>query len=202
MNAFLQQNLEHILMGLIFVSRLGDIGTTYLATPTLKLESNPLIRTFRWPMAVLSFGLCALPYFSVQAAIVVIVMSLLIAFANSTRLWVIRALGEEEYYAIMVTATQRAKVTETLLLLVLPGLFMVMLGALVVMMYPNSDKDFAYYVGLGIFMYALVFLVYHPKNFFRLRKLGGLTAVSTAQRQEYEDNQNKAEIPVILEQKQ
>ena len=169
MNTFVFQHLEHVLAVLLFISRLGDIGTTYLATPNLKLESNPLIRKFRWPMAILSFSLCVVPYFSVQAAIVIIVMSLLIAAANSARLWIIRALGERAYYAMVVKATRSANVRASLLLLLLPGFFMVLLGILMVILYPDPDNDFGFYVGIGIFMYAVVLLVFHPRNFFRLR---------------------------------
>jgi hypothetical protein len=32
---------------MILAVRLGDIGTTYLLTPNLKLEANPLLRRFQ-----------------------------------------------------------------------------------------------------------------------------------------------------------
>jgi hypothetical protein len=38
--------LEHLLSALILLSRFGDIGSTYLATPKLKLEMNPPLKKF------------------------------------------------------------------------------------------------------------------------------------------------------------
>lgn len=37
---FIYDNLEHVLCIAILVGRLGDIGSTYLVTPKLKLETR------------------------------------------------------------------------------------------------------------------------------------------------------------------
>ena len=166
---FIQQNLEHILAVMILVARMADIGSTYLATPNLKLESNPLLRKFRWPLAAFSLITCIVPYFSVPAAVVVIVMSLLIAFSNSTRLWIIRALGEQAYFDLMLQATAKARVKETLIWLLLPALFISLLGILMLLLYPDPELHLGFFFAMGIFMYALVIVTYQPKNFFRLR---------------------------------
>ena len=168
---YIQQNLEHILAAMILAARAADIVSTYLATPTLLLESNPLLRKFRWPMALFSFITCVIPYFSIPAAIVVIVMSTLIAYSNSTRLWIIRAIGEDAYFNLMVTATAKAKVAETIAWMLLPALFISLLGVLLVILYPDPNTQLGFFFALGIFMYTLVIAAYQPKNFFRLRAL-------------------------------
>src|SRR5262249_19699539 len=56
-------NFQHVLALLILIGRVGDIGSTYLATPRLTLEANPFVRRLRWPFGVVSLGLCLVPYY-------------------------------------------------------------------------------------------------------------------------------------------
>jgi hypothetical protein len=46
--------MTHTIAFLLLLARLGDIGSTYLATPNLKLEANVLARRFKWPFAWLT----------------------------------------------------------------------------------------------------------------------------------------------------
>jgi hypothetical protein len=41
--------LPHAVAFLLLLARIGDVGSTYLISPTLKLEANPIIRRLRWP---------------------------------------------------------------------------------------------------------------------------------------------------------
>ena len=34
----------HVLCALLLLARVADLGTTYLATPSLALEANPIVR--------------------------------------------------------------------------------------------------------------------------------------------------------------
>jgi hypothetical protein len=43
------QQLPHVIAFLLLIARLGDVGSTYLLSPTLKLEANPIMRRLRWP---------------------------------------------------------------------------------------------------------------------------------------------------------
>ena len=70
MLAFAYANFTHVLFVLLLVARLGDVGTTFLATPRLRLEANPIARKFGWPFALLTLGVCFLPYYSIEAALV------------------------------------------------------------------------------------------------------------------------------------
>src|SRR5579864_9285673 len=73
--AFAYANLPHVLCALLLIARLGDIGTTYLATPRLRLEANPIVRKLGWPFALLSLGACFLPYYSITIAVPVLIGS-------------------------------------------------------------------------------------------------------------------------------
>jgi hypothetical protein len=166
------EDFRFTLAVLILISRLGDIGSTYLASPNLELESNSIIRRLRWPFAALTILVFIIPYWDVGSGIVIMVASLLVAASNSSKLWLIRAMGETEYYRLMVRMAARAKPVHSLIFSLMPALFMGILGGTVMFLYPSETADPGYHVGLGILGYALVVACYGPLNFLRYRKAG------------------------------
>ena len=161
-----------ILAALILISRLADIGSTYLVSPGLQLESNPVVRRWKWPYAFLTLSVCVLPYWSVGAGIVVMVASLLVAASNSSKILLSRTLGESEYRALLVATAARAELIPGLIFTLLPALFMAILGWAVMYFYPTPETDLGYYVGLGILGYAMVVAIYGPLTFLRNRSAG------------------------------
>ena len=157
---------------LILLSRLGDIGSTYLASPNLELESNSLIRLLRWPFAVLTIFVFIIPWWDVGSGIVILVASLLVAASNSSKLWLIRAMGETEYRALLAHMAASARVFPSIVFSLMPALFMSILGATLIYLYPSETTDPGYHVGLGIVGYALVVAWYGPLTFLRYRKAG------------------------------
>ena len=166
------QGLKFTLAILILVSRLGDIGSTYLASPNLELESNSVIRRLRWPFAALTILVFIIPWWDVGSGIVIMVASLLVAASNSSKLWLIRAMGETEYRMLMVRMAARARPVPSVIFSLMPALFMSILGGTVMFLYPSEDTDLGYHVGLGILGYALVVAFYGPTTFLRYRKAG------------------------------
>jgi hypothetical protein len=167
-----QESLKITLAILILVSRLADLGSTYLASPNLELESNAVIRHLRWPFAVLTTMVFIIPWWDVGAGIVIMVASLLVAASNSSKLWLIRAMGESEYRALLVRMAACAKPLHSVIYSLMPALFMGILGGTVMWLYPSEGADPGYYVGLGIVGYALVVAIYGPLTFLRYRKAG------------------------------
>jgi len=167
-----QESVKTILAILILLSRLSDIGSTYLASPNLELESNSVIRRLRWPFAVLTILVFIIPWWDVGSGIVIMVASLLVAASNSSKLWLIRAMGETEYRALLVSMAASARLFPSLIFSLMPALFMGILGATVMYLYPNEATDPGYHVGLGIVGYALVVAYYGPLTFLRYRKAG------------------------------
>lgn len=164
------EGLKFTIAALLLISRLGDIGSTYLASPKLELESNTVIRRLRWPFAVLTILVFIIPYWDIGSGIVLMVASLLVAASNSSKIWLIRAMGETEYYALMVRMAARAKPVPSLIYSLMPALFMSILGETVMYLYPSEHTDLGYHVGLGILGYALVVAYYGPTTFLRYRK--------------------------------
>ncbi|WP_455210931.1 hypothetical protein [Kaarinaea lacus] len=170
MNTAPINHLPHLLAGLILIARLGDIGTTYLLSPKLKLEANPIVRRFRWPYALATLLVCFIPYVSEPGAVLILVGSLLVSMSNSLRLWLVRTIGEEEYYRFVVQAAERAKLWESIALLFLPGFFMCLFALTVYTFYSDPNKDWGFWIAAGIFAYALVLFVYMPVSFIRFRR--------------------------------
>ena len=110
------------------------------------------------------------PYWDIGSGIVIMVASLLVAASNSSKIWLIRAMGESEYYALMVRMAARAKPVPSLLYSLMPALFMSILGGTVMYLYPSENTDLGYHVGFGILGYALVVAIYGPMTFLRYRK--------------------------------
>ena len=162
-------NFENFLFIAVLVSRLGDIGTTYLATPKLKLEANPFARKFRWPFALASLLVCLLPYYSAPLAIIVLVASLLVSASNASKLWVIRAMGEDRFYNLMIELAGNSKVASSVMCLLAPPIFILMLSGALMFFYPDQS-DWGYYFAYGIAAYALVMLIYGPLFYFKLRR--------------------------------
>jgi len=167
-----QESVKITLAVLIFLSRLGDIGSTYLASPRLELESNSIIRRLHWPFAVLTTLVFVIPWWDVGGGIVIMVASWLVAASNSSKLWLIRALGESEYRALLERSAANAKPLQSLIFSLMPALFMCMLGATVMYLYPSETTDLGFHVGLGIVGYAMVVGIYGPLSFLRYRKAG------------------------------
>jgi hypothetical protein len=167
-----QESVKITLAALILLSRLGDIGSTWLASPNLELESNSVIRRLRWPYALLTTLVFVIPWWDVGAGIVIMVASWLVAASNSSKLWLIRAMGESEYRALLTHMAARARPLPSVIFSLLPALFMCLLGLTVMYLYPNGATEPGYHVGLGIVGYAMVVACYGPLTFLRYRKAG------------------------------
>ena len=109
MRDFIYQHikLEHLLCALILIARIGDIGSTYLVTPTLKLEANPIMKRLGWRFALATLLICLIPYYSTALGIVALVHSLLLSASNIRLVWFARAYGEREYYELLLRTAKR-----------------------------------------------------------------------------------------------
>jgi hypothetical protein len=167
-----QDQLPHLIAALLLLSRLTDIGSTWLATPRLKLEANPLVRRFRWPYAVLTLGVFVIPYWSLAAGITLLVASLLVSAGNFGRAWVMRTIGEEEYHAFMSRLAARARPQLALSCIAASALCMAGVGAVLLLFYPDPQDDWGYWFALGFIGYGMAIGLWGTVAFLRLRKAG------------------------------
>ena len=66
MREFLMRHLVHVVAFATLISRLGDIGTTYLVSPTLRVEANPIARRLGWRYIFATALIALMPYRSID----------------------------------------------------------------------------------------------------------------------------------------
>ena len=168
MLAFAYDHLDHVLAALILVARLGDIGTTYLVTPTMQLEANPIARRLGWPFAIGTLLVFLVPYFSPEAGVAILMPSLLVSASNAGRVWTARTLGEAEYKALLMRVARQSRLSHAIAGVTASASFVVLTGLVVLLFYPNPSEDWAFWMGAGIVGYGVVMGLYGGVAFARL----------------------------------
>jgi len=168
----------HLLMlGLLLFARGADFLSTWVATPNLVLEGNPLAKKMGWKLgALVNLALCFALSFWVTTALVVVTASLLVAAHNFHSAWLMRTMGEEAYrnwFAQRVAETRPA--LQLLCLLGETGLT-ALVGAGVI--WWSAMDSCAFAIGAGVVAYALIVLFYSSLSLWRLRRNLGYSAMA------------------------
>jgi hypothetical protein len=138
---------------LALAGRVADLGSTYLATPRLALEGNPLARRLGWRWGIPINGVAALAFGCFPSlAIAVATTSALVAARNFQNAWLMRSMGEGGYRVWMSERLDRVPrrwpagcfAAESFLTL-LPGLALLVFA---------ESGGVAQSVGMGITAYA------------------------------------------------
>jgi hypothetical protein len=153
------RGVENALAVLILVARLGDIGSTYVATPTLRMESNPVMRFGGWKIAALTLIACLIPYYSAPLGLSVLVLSLLVTSSNLSKGWLMRALGESNYQSVIRLAAERSSLSVALAF-VFGSAVSVGLAGLIMIFVSGGPSTWSYWAAAGIVLYALAIAVY------------------------------------------
>jgi hypothetical protein len=139
---------------LLLFARGMDILSTWIATPNLVLEGNPLARRLGWrwgiPVNVAAvFGLAASPL----SAIAVSTTSLLVAARNFQSAWLMHLLGEEGYRDWHVARVQETRIT--LYLFCLAGNTLLTAGVGGALILFGEQRLVPFSIGLGLVFYAV-----------------------------------------------
>src|SRR5580692_1776203 len=87
-----------LLLTVLLFARGMDFLSTWVATPNLMLEGNPLAKKLGWKFGIgLNFVLCFVCAFWVAPAVIISTSSALIAARNFQGAWLMRSLGEVVY---------------------------------------------------------------------------------------------------------
>jgi hypothetical protein len=167
--------LEHLLCGLILVSRLGDIGSTYLVTPRLKLEANPIVQKLGWWFAVATLLVCLIPYYSTAMGIVILIPSLMVSAANTSKIWFIRAYGEGEYYELLLRLARKTRLSSALIPMIVAAGFTAVIGLVLLLLSPDPGHDWGYWFAFGFLVYAFIIGFYGCIFVIRLYRNAGNT---------------------------
>ena len=168
MREIIYAHFEHVLCGLIFISRLGDVLSTYLVTPKLTLEANPIVKKLGWRFAIFSIVVCIIPYFNTTAGIIVLVPSLLVSSTNISKIWFIKSMGEAEYANMLLRLVQKSKLSRAIIGVLVSSALMFLLGFVLWFLSPDPEKDWGYWFGLGIICYSFVIALYGSIYFVKL----------------------------------
>jgi hypothetical protein len=166
------EQLPSVIALFLLIARLGDVGSTYLITPKLKLEANPLVRRLRWPFAGVSILAAAVPYYSLPTGVAFLIVSLLVCASNCSRVWLVRTMGETEYHLLLIRVASRVPAALGVLYCLLPALCMLAIGGVMLMFYPSLNRDWAAWFAFAFFLYGFVIATYGSLAFLRYRREG------------------------------
>jgi hypothetical protein len=158
-----------VFFALLLFSRGMDLLSTWVATPSLTLEGNPIAKRMGWRGGIFfSFAFSAVVAFWPLPAIMISVMSMLVAARNFQSAWMMRSMGEDDY-AIFIH--QRLKTTSPALFVwciagqtALTGL--IGLG----LMFSTDQRSIAFAIGAGICTYAFAVLYFSLLSIWRIRR--------------------------------
>jgi hypothetical protein len=164
-----------MLLALLVFARGTDFLSTWIATPNLVLEGNPLAKKLGWKWGlivnvVLVVALAGLPL----AAIVVSTASVLVAARNLQSAWLMRTLGEYAYRDWYVTRVQETRLSVYLFCLF--GQTVLMAGIGVAVIYFGRYRLVLLAIGMGILAYAVAVAFYTLLAVWRMRRAANYTS--------------------------
>jgi hypothetical protein len=170
MRELIYNNFEHFLCALILLARAGDIGSTFLVSPKLKLEANPIARRLGWQIALLSLLLCLVAYFNTVLAVIVLIPSLLVSASNISKVWMARTLGEEEFDNLLLCLARKSRLSHAIAGVLGSAFFILIVGLFTVVLCDDPGHNWGYWIGYGIILYSAVIAIYGSLFFVRLFK--------------------------------
>ena len=160
-----------LILVLLLFARGMDFLSTWIATPNLTLEANPLVRKLGWGGgSVLNVVLCFVFAAWPLPAIVIITSSLLVAARNFQSAWLMRLLGEEAYRCWIRGRVSEVSLGLYLFCLLAQTLLIGSIGG--ALMYFSEWHLIPFAVGTGIIAYAVAILFFTLLSLGRIRRIG------------------------------
>ncbi|MHC1769857.1 MAG: hypothetical protein AB9869_37175 [Verrucomicrobiia bacterium] len=158
-----------LLLSILLIARAADFLSTWVATPNLVLEANPLSKKLGWRMGMvvnvlvcLGFALWPLP------SIVISTTSLLVAARNFQSAWLMRSLGEEPYRYWVVERMRETPLALYLFCILSQSMLVAVIGFALMSFSQWLLVPFA--VGLGIVTYAVAITLFTLLSLWRVRR--------------------------------
>src|SRR5260370_14890203 len=156
-------------LALLLVSRGMDMLSTWVATPNLVLEGNPIAKKLGWKWGMpINFALCLTLAFWPLPAIVISTTSVLVAARNFQSAWLMRSLGEEAYRDWHVERIQETRIT--LYLFCLAGNTLLTAGVGAAVIYFSNLVLVPFAIGVGIMAYSGAVAFYTLWPTFRIAR--------------------------------
>ncbi|MDB6027592.1 MAG: hypothetical protein JWM68_3815 [Verrucomicrobiales bacterium] len=157
-----------------------DFLSTWVATPNLVLEGNPIAKRLGWKLgAVVNLGLCFTFAMWPVTSIIICTTSVLVAARNLQQAWLMRTMGEESYRFWHVQRMFEAKLPFYVFCLLGQTLLIGLVGGALV--YFSELAELApgagptvmivpFAIGVGIVGYAITVLFYTLLSVWRIRR--------------------------------
>jgi hypothetical protein len=153
---------------LLLAGRGMDFLSTWIATPNLVLEGNPIAKRLGWRWGIpLNIGICFGLAFWPVSAMAVSTTSFLVAARNFQSAWLMRSMGEEHYRDWHVARIQETRVTLYLFCLAGNTLPIALIGFAIIY-FSTTVVPFA--IGMGVVAYAGAVAFYTVLATWRLRR--------------------------------
>jgi hypothetical protein len=158
-----------LMLALLVFSRGMDFLSTWIATPNLVLEGNPLAKKLGWKWGVVvNVTLIIVLALWPLSAIVVATASVLVAARNFQSAWLMHSLGEEMYRNWHVERVRETRVT--LYLFCLAGNTLLTAGVGAALVYFSNERLVPFAIGMGMVAYAMVVAFYTLLAVWRMRR--------------------------------
>ena len=156
-------------LAVLIFARAMDFLSTWVATPNLVLEANPIARKMGWRFGLAFNALlcCAFALWPLPSTVIV-TTSLLVAARNFQSAWLMRSFGEHEYRAWMSERLAHAPRPLFLFCLFAQTALVGMLGA--GLMYFSGLFTIPLGVGMGMVTYGFAILVFSLISVWRARR--------------------------------
>ena len=158
-----------LMLALLVFSRGMDFLSTWIATPNLVLEGNPLAKKlgWRWGLVLNVVMVVALAWWPLSA-IVVATASVLVAARNFQSAWLMHSLGEDAYREWHVQRIRETRVT--LYLFCLAGNTLLTAGVGAALIYFSRMRLVPFAVGMGMVAYAIAVAFYTLLAVWRIHR--------------------------------
>jgi hypothetical protein len=159
-----------VMLALLVFARGMDFLSTWVATPNLVLEGNPLAKKMGWKIGgIVNVALCFAFAFWPLTAIIVVTAGLLVAAHNFHAAWLMRSMGEEAYRQWFLNQISRARLPFYAACLLGETGLTALVGAALLAFSNVESVPFA--IGLGVVAYALIVLFYTSLSLWRLLRI-------------------------------
>jgi len=175
MAVLFRDNFQHFLAIIILLSRIGDIISTKLVTPTLKLESNSAVKEAGWKLTYFSLIMCIFPYFTIKGSLVILIPSLLVCVSNFSKVALINFVGEDKFHKIAFGFANGSNPKKVIFLSIFAPLFLSLIGVTIYV----SDLSYNEYtssIASGFFLTSIFHFYFTLDYYFRLRREGSNSA--------------------------
>lgn len=163
------------LLAVLVATRGADFLSTWMATPNLVLEANPIAKRAGWRLGIgLNAVFCAGVAVWPLPTIVIATTSLLVAARNFQSAWLMRCMGEDGYRCWMGARMRETKLGFYLFCLAAQTLLTASIGT-VLIYYSQCSVEPAllhlvpFGIGVGVVTYAMAVLFYTLLSLWRMR---------------------------------